>query len=225
MQADKYLFDRGTESLKKKNWIKAREYFQQLYDNYPQSPYRTDGKLGLGDAYLGEDTAESLVLAANEFREFLTFFPTNPRADYAQYKLGCAHAAQMLKPGRDQKETQEAIKEFETFLERYPNSELMPQVRQKLREAHDRYDDHVYGVGLFYFRAKWYPGAIDRFREILSKDPEYTRRDAVYYYLGECLLKIDRKAEALPLYEKLVTEFERSEYLSKAQLRIKELKG
>src|SRR5512140_2443032 len=88
MQADKFLFDRGTDSLKKKNWIKAREYFQQLYDNYPQSPYRTEGKLGLGDAYLGEDTAESLVLAANEFREFLTFFPTNPRADYAQYKLG-----------------------------------------------------------------------------------------------------------------------------------------
>ncbi len=225
MQADKYLFDRGTESLKKKNWIKAREYFQQLYDNYPQSPYRTDGKLGLGDAYLGDDTAESLVLAANEFREFLTFFPTNRRADYAQFKLGCAHAAQMLKPGRDQKETQEAIKEFETFIQRYPNSSLMPEARQKLREARDRLDDNAYLVGLYYFRAKWYPGAIDRFREILAKDPEYTRRDAVYYYLAECYLKIDRKAEALPLFERLVSEFERSDFLNKAQLRIKELKG
>jgi outer membrane protein assembly factor BamD len=224
-QPDKYLFDTGTEALGKKKWTRAREYFRQLVDNYPQSQYRPDAKLGLGDTYLGENTTESVILAVNEFREFLTFYPTSRRADYAQFKLGMSHFAQMLAPQRDQTQTKEAIKEFETFVERYPNSELMPQVRQKLREAHDRYDDHVYGVGLFYFRAKWYPGAIDRFREILSKDPEYTRRDAVYYYLGECLLKIDRKAEALPLYEKLVTEFERSEYLAKAQLRIKELKG
>ncbi len=38
----------------------------------------------VGDTYLGENTTESLLLAVNEFREFLTFYPTNPRADYAQ---------------------------------------------------------------------------------------------------------------------------------------------
>ena len=54
----------------------------------PQSPYRPDAKLGIGDTYLGEGTREALVLAINEFREFLSFYPTNPRADYAQYKLG-----------------------------------------------------------------------------------------------------------------------------------------
>ena len=57
-------------------------------DSYTQSPYRPDAKLGLGDTYLGEGTAESLERAINEYREFLGFFPTNPRADYAQYKLG-----------------------------------------------------------------------------------------------------------------------------------------
>ena len=87
-QPDKFLFDRGTESLKDKKWLKAREYFRQLVDNYPQSPLRPDAKLGLGDTYLGENTVESLILAVNEFREFLTFYPTHPRADYAQFKLG-----------------------------------------------------------------------------------------------------------------------------------------
>ncbi len=223
-QPDKFLFDRGTESLNKKNWIKAREYFQQLYDNYPQSPYRTDAKLGLGDAYLGEDNAESLVLAANEFREFLTFFPTNRRADYAQYKLGCAHFAQMLKPDRDQTHTRETIKEFEAFVEHFPNSSLLPDGQKKLREARDRLSDHDYGVGFFYFRSKWYPGAIDRFKAILNSDPGYTRRDAVYYYLAESLMKVNRPAEALPYFEKLKEEFQQSEYLAKTELRIKELK-
>ena len=73
-------------------------YFQQIVDGYPQSPFRPDAKLGVGDAYLGEDTAESVVLAANEFREFLQFYPTNPRADYAQYKLAMSHFEQMRAP-------------------------------------------------------------------------------------------------------------------------------
>src|SRR5512143_3730195 len=81
-QPDKFLFDRGTESLNKRRWLKAREYFRQLVDNYPQSQYRPDAKLGLGDSYLGENTTESVILAVNEYREFLTFYPTSRRADY-----------------------------------------------------------------------------------------------------------------------------------------------
>jgi len=225
VEPDKYLFDKGTEALTTKRYMKAREYFQQLYDNYPQSPYRPDGKLGLGDAYLGEDTGESLVLAANEFREFLTFFPNNRRADYAQYKLALSHFAQMLKPDRDQKETRATIKELETCVARFPDSALMGDARKKLREARDRLSTHDYLVGLNYFRWRVYLGAIGRFKAILKEDPDYTNRDAVYYYLAESLLAVNMKAEALPYFEKLVQEFRQSEYLAKAQTRIKELKG
>src|SRR5262245_47249093 len=84
-EPDKFLFDRGTESLNAKKWLTAREYFRNLVDGYPQSRYRADAKLGVGDTYLGEGSAEAFVLAANEFREFLTFYPTHQRADYAQY--------------------------------------------------------------------------------------------------------------------------------------------
>src|SRR5262245_23253412 len=72
-QADECLFTRGQEELKEKHWTASREYFRQIVDNYPQSPFRPDAKLAVGDTYVGEDSAESLVLAANEFREFLTF--------------------------------------------------------------------------------------------------------------------------------------------------------
>jgi outer membrane protein assembly factor BamD (BamD/ComL family) len=47
----------------------------------------------------------------------------------------------------------------------------------------------------------------------------------VYYYLAESYLKMNRRPEALPLYEKLVQEFEKSEHLQDAQKRIVELKG
>ena len=36
-----------------------------------------------------------------EFREFLSFFPTHPRADYAQFRLAMAHYQQMRAPQRE----------------------------------------------------------------------------------------------------------------------------
>jgi len=60
---------------------------------------------------------------------------------------------------------------------------------------------------------------------LLKADPEYTRRDAVYFYLGESFLKIERPAEALPYYERLIKEFEQSEHLEDAQKRIAEIKA
>jgi len=225
-EPDRFLFDKGTEALNAKKWLTAREFFKQVVETYTASPYRPDSKLGIGDSYLGEGTAEALVLAINEFREFLSFYPTNGRADYAQYKLGLAHFRQMRAPQRDQTETREAIRELQTFVDRYPNSSLMPEVRTKLREARDRLDDSIFFVGYFYFRQqRWYPGAIERFKDLLKDDPTYTRRDSVYFYLGEALVKMKREAEALPYFERLVEEFQQSEHLAEAQKRINELKA
>ncbi|HEY3044337.1 MAG TPA: outer membrane protein assembly factor BamD, partial [Vicinamibacterales bacterium] len=147
-----------------------------------------------------------------------------PRADYAQYKLGMVHFRQMRAPQRDQTQTRDAVKELETFVARYPNSTLMAEGKARLREARDRLSQSDYEVGYFYYRQRWYPGAEDRFRALLKQDPEFTNRDAVYFYLAEALVKRNRKAEALPYYEKLIDEFQQSEYLADANKRIAELK-
>jgi outer membrane protein assembly factor BamD len=225
LDPDKLLFERGTAALNDRKWLTAREYFRQIVEGYPQSPYRADAKLGVGDTYLGEGGAQGSVLAINEFREFLTFYPTHPRADYAQYKLAMAHYYQMAKPERDQTETKEALKEFEAFFERFPNSSLMPDAKKAYREARDRLSESEYRVGLFYYRARWYPGAVDRFKEVLKNDPEFTHRDALYFYLGETLTRMQNPAEAIVYFERLLAEFEQSEHLEEGRKRLEELKA
>ena len=224
-EADQFLHERGTEAFAERKWLQAREYFRQIVDNYPQSPYRPDAKLSVGDTYIGEHTTEALLQGVNEFREFLTFYPTSPRADYAQFRLATALAEQMLAAERDQSNTREAVKELQVFIDRYPNSALMPDVQKLIRSAKDRLSEASYRVGFYYYRSRWYPGAIDRFREILKADPGYTNRDAVYYHLADALLKQKQNAEALPYLERLLKEFEQSSYLELARKRVDELKN
>lgn len=222
-QPDQFLMERGTEALERRRWSDAREHFQQIVDNYPQSPHRPEAKLGLGEAYFGEGGTEALLRAANEYREFLTFFPTHPRADHAQFQLAMASHRQMRSAGRDQTETQEALRHFQTFFDRFPNSPLEPEARARWREARDRLSAHVYGVGMHYFRQRVYAGAISRFREILRDDPEYSQRDAVYYHLAESLARVGNSAEAVPYFSRIVTEFEESEHLADARRRLADL--
>jgi outer membrane protein assembly factor BamD len=224
-EPDKFLFERGNEALAKRRWLVSREYFRELIDTYPQTPYRADAKLGIGDTYLGEGSAESYVLALNEFREFLAFYPTHARAGYAQYKLGMTHFRQMHSADRDQTETREAIKEFTAFVERYPTDPLMDDGKVKLREARDRLSQYEYNVGYHYYRSRWYPGAVDRFKQLLENDPQFTRRDSVYFYLGESYAKVGQPAMALPYFDRLVQEFEESEHLIEAQKRVELLKA
>ena len=226
LEPDKFLFENGTTALNDRRWYPAREYFRQLVDSYPQSPYRADAKLGIGDTYLGERSPESTVLAINEYREFLSFYPTHERADYAQFKLGMTHFYQMRGPERDQTETKEAITELTTFLQRYPNSKLAPEARQRLREARDRLSLSEYRVGVFYYKSqRWYPGALDRLATLLKNDPEFTYRDGIYYYLAQIYLKANRPAEALPYLDRLVQEFEKSEFLEEAKKQIEQIKS
>jgi outer membrane protein assembly factor BamD len=234
VDADKFLFDRGSKALAEKKWLNAREYFRRLVDTYPGSPFRADAKLGIGDAYLGEGRADSVVLAANEFREFLQFFPLSGRADYAQYKLAIAQMRQMLGPERDQTATRNALAEFDRFLQGYPTSPLKPEVEKLRREVRDRLSESEFRVGLFSYRSRNYGGAVARLTGLLKEDPEYTFRDGAYFYLAETYVKVlesektpeqmkdQLRKDAVANYEKIVAEFKTSEYLERAKKRLAE---
>ena len=194
-EADQILLDRGNAALKERKWMTARERISRsCSSHYPQSPLRAEAKLGVGDTYLGENNSAAYVYAQNEYREFLAFYPTNPRADYAQMQLG--HGA--LQPdaesaARSDRDERSHPRIPDVSWTRYPASPLMPQVKQRLREAKDRLSDWDLQVGNFYLSIRLYPSAIDRYRHILKNDPEYTRRDALYFNLAESLEKSDKE--------------------------------
>ena len=226
LEGDSILFERGGEALAENDWSRAREYFVQIRDNYPQSQHRADARLAVGDTYEGEGTAEAYVRALDEFRDFLSLYPTHARAGYAQYKIGLVHFHQMKRAERDQTETLNAIVEFERFVTSYPpDHPLMAEVLQRLRQARDRLSEHDYTVGYFYYRFKNYVGAISRFREILDTDPGYARRDQVYFHLAESFASVNRTAEAIPYFARVLEEFDASEYAERASIRIEELEA
>ena len=129
----------------------------------------------------------------------------------------------MLAAERDQTPTVTTLREIEAFMRLYPNSKHMPEALALQRKAKDRLSDSEFRVGQFYYRSRWYRGAVPRFETILKNNPEYLRRDGVYYHLAESLLRLGQTKQAYEYFTKLVEEFKVSDYLDEAQARITEI--
>lgn len=220
---DRYLMERGRAAVAQKRWTEARVFFRELIENHPGSPLRPEAKLAVGEALLAERSRESLLLAVNEFREFLAVYPADPRADRAQYSLALTFFHQMRKPDRDQTPTRQALAEFDVFFSRYPKSPFEGWARRDWRIARDTLSASAFGVGRTYFKMRYYPGAISRFTEVIADDPGYSAIDAVYFYLADALARSGRRAEAVPLFDRVVKQYRTSEYARKAEEKLRQL--
>ncbi len=150
-EPDKVLFERADNDIKHGRYDVARLTLQTLINTYPDSEYLAKAKLAMADSYYKEGGTSGMTQAVAEYQDFITFFPFLDEAAYAQMQIGMAHYRRMEKPDRDRNEALEAEAAFQTYLEKYPTSELTPQVQQRLREVQEILAVGDFQVASFYY--------------------------------------------------------------------------
>jgi len=184
------LLDKAEQFLAAKKWYKAQEILLFLDDNEAAREQQNRVKLFLADSYYGQGGTLNLVEALARYRTFLTFFPGDPRADHAQYRIGMAYFKQAPKFNRDQSPTENALFEFQKLLELYPGSDLAPEAEARIREARNLMAESEFGIGVFYFKWKGWEAAVGRFQTVLSEFPDYTKKPQVYRMLAQAYYKM-----------------------------------
>jgi outer membrane protein assembly factor BamD (BamD/ComL family) len=74
-------------------------------------------------------------------------------------------------------------------------------------------------------KRKAYEGARDRLQEIIDSYPDFSRMDEVVFLMGEVYMQLGKKPEATDYYNKLLKDYESSEFAKKARARLDELKA
>jgi outer membrane assembly lipoprotein YfiO len=189
------LLDKAQQYLDAKKWYKAQEILLFLDDNEAARAQQNRVKLLLADSYFGQGGTLNLVESLARYRTFLTFFPSDPKADHAQYHIAMAYFKQAPKFNRDQSPTENALFEFQKMLELYPGSELAPEAEQRIREARNLLAESEFGIGVFYFKWKAWEAAVGRFQTVLSEFPEYAKKAQVYRMLAQAYYKMGAKVE------------------------------
>ena len=184
-QPDKVLFDRAMDAMKHNRFDVARLSLQTLINTYPDSEYVARAKLAVADSWYAEGGSASLAQAEIEYKDFETFFPNMPEAAEAQLKLANIHYQQMEKADRDPTHALRAEEEYRQLIMQYPDSKLVPEAKQRLREVQEVIASREFNVGRFYYLRQSYPAAIARLKSLVDKYPLYSKADEALYLLGQ----------------------------------------
>lgn len=184
-QPDKVLFDRAMDALKHNRFDVARLTLQTLINTYPDSEFIARAKLGVADSWYVEGGSAALAQAENEYNDFKTFFPNMPEAAEAQLKIANIHYQQMEKPDRDFTHAMRAEQEYRALIEGWPDSKLVPEAKQRLREVQEVLAEREFSIGRFYYMRPSYPAAIARLRSLVDRYPLFSRADEALYLVGQ----------------------------------------
>ncbi|MBD3413727.1 MAG: outer membrane protein assembly factor BamD [Candidatus Aminicenantes bacterium] len=215
------LFEMGQKFIKK-NPEKGRLYFRQVIDAFPQSLYAQRAMLAIADSYYKKGDESNMIIAASEYREFVSRFPNSPSVPYAQYRIAMTYFTKSKRPGKDQTKTKRALEEFKILITRFPTTEEAQQAQEKIKECEEKLAMHSFKIAKHYNRVKAYKATIDRLKEILTKYPNFSKMDQLYYYLADSYYNSKREEQAIPYLRKLITDYPDSKFAKKAIKKIEE---
>jgi outer membrane protein assembly factor BamD len=216
--SDQVIWQAGQKALKGKQWDVARQHFRRIVDGFPQSPLVPEARIAAGDSYFAEGGTASYTLAAGQYREFLTVFPSHPRGDYAQFQIAESYFNQKNSPDRDQTQVAQALDEYMAFLDRYPESPLAKTAKERVKACRISLARSEFAVAWFYQKSrKAYRAAIPRYEDILKNFPDFDQTDETLLRLGQCLALSGREAEAAPVLARLLDEYPESPFVQEAR--------
>jgi len=242
-QPDKVLFDRALDALRKNRYDVARVTLQTLINTYPDSEYVARAKLAIGDAWYKEGGSSGLAQAEIEYKDFITFFPNMPEAAEAQLKVANIHYKQMEKADRDYTHAKRAEDEYKQLMQQFPDSKLVPQAKQHLREVQEVLAEREYRIGRFYYLRESYIAGIARLKTLTDTYPLFSKSESALFMLGDSYehqINLTRASTRLPesakgkvlqefsdnaahAYDRIVTRYptsEEAELAKNKQLRV-----
>jgi outer membrane protein assembly factor BamD len=177
------LYKEGDEAIKKGDYSKAAERFEEVDRQHPYSQEARESMLMAAVAYQKSGKLPEAVGAA---RRYLTLHPGSKEAALAQNIIASSYYDRINDPSRDQSDTKKAVVEMETLITRYPDSRYAADARKHIRLARDVLAASEMNVGRWYMKKGEYLAAINRFRSVISDYQNTAHVEEALSRLVEC---------------------------------------
>lgn len=182
---DKQLYDKAVVAMGKGHFDVARLDLQTMLNTYPNSEYQMRAKLAIADSWYKEGGTAALTQAESEYADFRVFFPNVPEAAEAQMRIGDIYFRQMDRPDRDNNKAVHSEEEYRRMLTDYPDSVLIPQAKQRLREVQEVLASREADTASFYGTRGNMAAEIARYETVIDTYPLYSHMDDVLIAVGD----------------------------------------
>ncbi len=215
------LIAQGKQQVKIKSYNKAKDLFQQLLEDYPDSRERVQALIYLANTnYLDREYEE----AKFHYQKFIELYPANRFVDRAYFYRAMSDFRMREIATRDQTNTLAALEGFEEAMKRFPKSPFYPKAVQKKEECRKILATSEFEVGKFYYRTGHYQSAISRLQNMRETYPNQGFADEAIYLIAESYLEEENYSKAKVNYLELLKKFPKSEFSLEARVRLRTLR-
>ncbi|WP_430809810.1 MULTISPECIES: outer membrane protein assembly factor BamD [unclassified Carboxylicivirga] len=240
----------GTGCSKYQKLLKSQDYelwYEEAIKYYEKEDYtRAATLLGqLVTIYRGTDKAEEVnyvyasclyglndyLTSGHYFRQYVKDFPAGDYAEECQYMSAYCYYMQSPKPRLDQTPTEDAIQEFQLFINMYPNSARVDEATRLMDELRDKLVFKSYLSAKLYYNLGDYLGnnyqsAVIAAQNSLKDFPDTKYREELSFLILESKYiqavnsveekKEERVRDTMDEYYSFVNEFPEGKYRKKA---------
>ena len=210
----------GDTQLGRQRGNKARGFYQQLLEEYPENRYKAEVQFKIAESLYSE---KSYLEARFEYEKFLELYPQHPLAAQAQFQIGMCHAQEVSPFDRDQKVTLNALRAFRLFRRKYPQETLLQEAEAQITSLRQRLAEHEFDVARFYYRKEAYQAAIRRLLNLIQVYPDMADTDVAFYMLADSYRREENYVKAARVFRNLVDRFPTSAYASRSAARLRSL--
>ena len=230
---DQELYEAGLEMMNEDTggfpWIfRGKDYdtilkiFKEVQLRYTYSPYATLAELRTADVFFEKGEYEQATI---EYEEFLKRHPGHEDASYATYQLARSYYRQISSPDRDPTNTREALKWFDIFVDKYPDSPLVAKAEKRITKCRQRIAKREIYIGNFYSKRKNYKAAAHRYNVVVQDYGDTKQTPEAMYLLGRAYAKQDQYDLARVTLTQLVQTYPDEKYANKASSLLNEIEG
>jgi outer membrane protein assembly factor BamD len=194
----------GVEAMEREDYLLAIEAFNHVTMASPLGDWADDALLGLADAHRA---IRDFASAEDEYRRLMSDYPRSPLVPEAVYKLGLSYYDQSLPAKLDQSMTLAAIEQLEHFVAAYPESEFVPEARDRIAELRARLAEKAYGAAALYLRLGDLGAARVYLEAIVEDYPDTRWAPLALLDIARSHAKEGSTAKAAEAYDRLIEEY------------------
>ena len=182
------LYNQALASIDAGNLSRAAKKFEELDRQHPYSEYSRKALVMQTFIAYRRGQYEDAVQYG---QRYVSLYPGDEDAAYAQYLVGMSHFRRIPDITRDQSVSARAYNAMLNLVERYPDSEYVEDAKAKMRAAEDQIAGKEMLTGRYYLERREYQAAINRFRYVVEKhqttrhiEEALARLTESYYAIG-----------------------------------------
>jgi outer membrane protein assembly factor BamD len=227
-------YDLAMKYYNQKDFYRALQLFDQLLPVYRGTTKAEEIAYCYAYSYYKQS---QYSLAAYQFNNFASSFPKSNKTEECIFMSAYCKYLDSPPSSLDQTSTQEAIKEFQLFINMYPNSSRINECNNIIDKLRLTLESKVFNIAKMYFQIEDYTASITAFKSLIKDYPDTKYKEEALYYILKSnykyalnsisIKKAERLNAALEAYNTFKNNYPTSNYIKECnninKITLKEL--